>query len=98
MSRCRFCRSDGLYFAEHGDPDGYVVLACTCPAGARWRTKQQLKAYVAKLDPPPLWFGRLEEFFTAKELEKVSTVTRTHPVTNGREQIGHDVTRVQSGE
>jgi hypothetical protein len=87
MSRCSFCRGDGLYFAAHGNPDGYVVLACTCPAGARWRVKHQLKAFAARLDPPPLKIGRLEEFFTPHELQALTTVTREHTVKNGREQV-----------
>jgi len=88
MSRCRVCHQDGLYFVEHSDPDGYVVLACTCSAGARWRTKQQLKAFAARLEPTPLWFGRLEEFFTPKELEQLKPQEREHAVVDGREVVG----------
>jgi hypothetical protein len=87
MSRCEICRRDGLYFVEHADPDGYVVLACICPKGAEWRTKDQLRAFAASLEPSPLWFGRLEEFFTATEIATLKTVTREHAITNRREQI-----------
>lgn len=88
MSRCKYCHQDGLYFAEHGDPDGYVVLACNCPAGARWRTPQQLQAFASRLQPAPLWLGRLEDFFTAAELAKLRTVTRDHVMVDGKEQVG----------
>jgi len=88
MNRCEICRQTGLYFVgldEPGDP--YVVLACRCPAGQRYRTKWQLRATTAHMDPAPVWVGRLEEFFTAAELKQLRPVERTHAVVNGREQV-----------
>lgn len=88
MSRCDLCHRDGLYFVAHERPDGYVVLACNCPRGARWRMKHQLRAFAARLEPEPLWIGRLEEFFTEAELQKLTTVTKDHAVKDGKEQVG----------
>ena len=87
MSRCDICHQDGLYFVEHSDPDGYVVLACNCVVGARWRTKHQLRALTARMDPKPVWIGRLEEFFTAAEIKTLKPIEREHAVVNGREQV-----------
>jgi hypothetical protein len=88
MSRCKVCHHDGLYFVEHADPDGYVVLACNCPRGGMWETPQQLKAFAARLEPPPLWYGRLEEFFTAQEIQALKTVEREHAIHDGKEHVG----------
>lgn len=87
MSRCSVCHHDGLYFAHHADPDGYVVLACTCPRGERWRTPQQLKAFAAHLEPAPLWYGRLEEFFTAQEIATLRPVAHEHAIRDGKEYV-----------
>lgn len=87
MSLCRVCHQDGLYFVQHEDPDGYVVLACQCPLGQRWRVKHQLRAYAARLEPAPLWVGRLEEFFTAAEIAKLRPVEREHQRVEGKERI-----------
>ena len=85
MSRCEICHRDGLLFVEHADPDGYVVLACKCPLGARWETKHQLRAFCARLNPPPLWFGRIDDFFTPAELKATTAVEREHQVVDGIE-------------
>ncbi len=87
MSRCSVCHQDGLYFAEHADPDGYVVLACQCKHGGRWRTKMQLRAFAATLDPAPLWVGRIEEFFTEAELKALKPVEREHQIADGKEIV-----------
>jgi len=87
MSRCSVCHEDGLYFVAHSDPDGYVVLACTCVRGKAWRLPSQLKALAATLDPAPLWFGRLEEFFTPAEMAALQPRARAHAIVHGREQV-----------
>lgn len=87
MSRCSVCHQDGLYFAQHADPDGYVVLACNCSRGDRWRVKHQLRAFAATLDPAPIWVGRIEEFFTEAELRELVTVTREHQRKDGKECV-----------
>lgn len=87
MSRCEICHQDGLYFVQHDDPDGYVVLACTCPRGQRWRTPQQLKAFAARLEPRPLWYGRLEEFFTEAQVKGLKPIAREHTCKDGKEFI-----------
>ena len=87
MSRCDICHADGLYFAQHADPDGYVVLACQCNRGGRWRVKHQLRAFAAKLEPKPIWFGRLEEFFTADEIAKLQPREREHRIDGQIEHV-----------
>jgi len=88
MSRCEICHQDGLYFAEHVDPDGYVVLACQCQLGGRWRVKHQLRAFASRLEPQPIWVGRIEEFFTEAELKTLKPVEREHQIKGSREQVG----------
>jgi hypothetical protein len=87
MSRCEICHRDGLLFVKGLDLDGYVVLACTCPLGAQWRVPWQLRAYVNRLEPAPLWYGRLEEFFSAKEIATLQPKEKINPVRDGREQV-----------
>ena len=87
ISHCEICHEDGLYFVAHADPDGYVVLACMCPLGQRWRVKWQLRAFASRLVPAPIWCGRLEEFFSATEIASLRAHPRTHTVQGGREQV-----------
>ena len=79
MSRCDLCHRDGLLFVRGTDVEGYVVLACQCPLGSRWRVKYQLRAFAAQLTPAPLWFGRLEEWFTPAEVQTLQPVEGWHP-------------------
>lgn len=74
---CKWCRGDGLIFVydrfDDGIASGYHLAACSCPKGQWWRTKHQLKAKAATLDPKPLSIGRLEEYFSAAELKTLTT-------------------------
>lgn len=73
MSLCRLCRGDGLVFIRYTADSGYGLAACTCEKGQWWRTKHQLRAKAASLSPPPVEFGRLEEFYTEAELRVLTT-------------------------
>ena len=87
MSRCRLCHRDGLLFIRCLDLAGYVVAVCTCPLGARWRVKWQLRAFAARLDPAPLAIGRLEEWFTDAELATFQPKETEHAIRDGRECV-----------
>lgn len=81
MSRCRHCRNDGLVFIRYRESPGYDLAACVCERGQWWRTKHQLRAKAAMLQPPPTTIGRLEEFFTEAELRVlVTTYEQWSPV------------------
>lgn len=75
MSRCskHWCHGDGLIFIRYQQSEGYDVAVCPCELGKYWKVKWQLKAWVAKQDPGPEYFGRLEEFFTEAELKTLTT-------------------------
>ena len=96
MSRCDLCQRDGVVFVRGLDVDGYIVCACTCASGQRYRVKHQLRALVGRLEPAPLWFGRIEEFFDATELATFRTWPSMHPLDAGRELVRWD--RMGSGE
>lgn len=73
MSRCNWCHRDGLVFIRYRESAGYDVAACTCLRGVQWRHAWQLRAWAALQDPKPEQIGRLEEFFTAEELQTLTT-------------------------
>jgi hypothetical protein len=87
MSRCKTCNQDGLLFVREPVEGWYAVLACPCPCGAKWRVKWQLRAYVETLEPKPAWFGRLEDFFDAKEIATLHPTVKEHQVRHGKECV-----------
>lgn len=73
MNRCNWCRGDGLVFIWYRGVDRYDLAACQCDRGQWWRTKHQLRAKAATLQPSPATIGRLEEFFSENELRVLET-------------------------
>lgn len=86
-NRCNVCRRDGLLFVRDLDDGGYVVCVCSCVRGKWWKTKGQLRAYIATLEPQPEAFGRIEEFFTAAEIANMKPHEREHTLREGKECI-----------
>lgn len=81
MSRCNYCRNDGLVFIRYQESPGYDLAACLCDKGQWYRQKYQLKAKAATLQPKPQQIGRLEEFYTEAELRVLVTKHEFHPLT-----------------
>lgn len=83
MSRCNWCRGDGLVFIrdvfDDGLAPGYCVASCTCGHGQKYRVKWQLRAWASQQNPKPEHIGRLEEFFTQAELNTLTTVIDDAP-------------------
>jgi len=71
---CRLCRGQGLVFLKYQTEPGYDVGVCICDEGKWYRTAWQLRAWVAKQDPGPEYFGWLEDFYTPAELKTLVTV------------------------
>lgn len=88
MNPCNYCYRDGLLFIRDLDSgNDYLVLACTCALGQKWRVKWQLRAFVANLLPPPVAFGRLEDYFTPEELATFQPWTRRHMRDEGGREV-----------
>lgn len=79
MSRCNYCRQDGLVFLRYTEAEGYGVAACLCGRGKWWRQKWQLRAWADQQRVKPVEIGRLEEFFTAEELNVLKTTEGPAP-------------------
>lgn len=60
-------------FIRYREAEGYDLAACACTRGQWWRTKHQLRAKAATLQPTPTTIGRLEEFFSEQELRVLTT-------------------------
>lgn len=87
MSRCKWCRGDGLVFLRYRESPGYDVAACQCAKGEWWRQKWQLRAWASVQQPKPDQIGRLEEFFTEDELRTLTTVEGAAPIAVGARPI-----------
>lgn len=87
MSRCNWCRGDGLVFIRYQESPGYDVASCTCPKGLAYRVKWQLRAWASRQIEKPEQIGRLEEFFTQQELNTLTTVVDDAPGVNRKVQI-----------
>lgn len=79
MSRCNYCRGDGLVFLRYTESPGYDLASCVCQAGKWYRTKWTLRAFAAQQDPKPVEIGRLEEWFNPEDLAKFRPKEGWHP-------------------
>lgn len=83
MSLCRLCGDKGIVLVCYVVDRAYDALSCLCKRGEYFRQPKAMRAWAAGQKPPPGQVKRIEEHYSAKDLEILRTATDLDQDTGG---------------